>query len=373
MKKAIFWIVLIIIIIIGAVALGNGDKTDDKVLDETGPIKIGVSLPLTGEAASIAEGMVGAIELVMQDVNNAGGIDGRMIDLIIEDDACSDDGINTFNKLVHVDKVIAILGPLCSPAAGPGLPVAQEAGVPTIFWGSAPSLTSVGNYVFRSYPSDSLQGSAAAEYIFNDLGARSVATLHVNNDWGVGITNVFTEKFEELGGTVVIGESVLQTSIDIRTELTKIQEKNPEAIFMPLFPQTGVIALKQIKEIGIDIPIIAGDAFDSSEIALLPEAEGVVMIKSKINEDQAVYDRIAEVTGKKTGNFTVYGHDAANIILDAIREVGTDQEKIRDYLDDLEYTDGIANVVISFDEIGDLEGGESQVFMFKAGELVVVE
>src|SRR3989344_5711994 len=157
------WIAVLILVVIGLVILsGKSGPT------ETGPIRIGASLPLTGEAASYGEITKSGIDLAVKEVNDAGGIDGRMIEIIYEDDKCDTTGSNVFNKLVNIDKVDAIIGPVCSSAAGPGVPIAQSGKVPTIIWASAPGLTKAGDYIFRTYPSDSFQGKYAAEYAFNN-------------------------------------------------------------------------------------------------------------------------------------------------------------------------------------------------------------
>src|SRR3990167_6450865 len=136
MNKIIIWVIVLILVFVGIMAL-TGEKSEVPT-STTGPIKIGASVPLTGEAASYGEITKAGIDLAVKEVNDAGGIDGRMIEIIYEDDKCDTTGSNVFNKLVNIDKVDAIIGPVCSSAAGPGVPIAQSGKVPTIIWASAP-------------------------------------------------------------------------------------------------------------------------------------------------------------------------------------------------------------------------------------------
>ncbi|RME53019.1 ethanolamine utilization protein EutJ, partial [Candidatus Woesearchaeota archaeon] len=140
MKKNVsVWIVLLIVVI-GAV-LVTSMFLGGRVTDEDSVVKIGVSLPLTGEAASIGESALAGITLAVNEVNAEGGIGGKQIELIVEDDQCSPDGVSAIQKLINVDDVTAIIGPVCSPVAGPGLPIAQEKGIPSIIIATAPHLT----------------------------------------------------------------------------------------------------------------------------------------------------------------------------------------------------------------------------------------
>ncbi len=368
----------------GSVTIGeNGDRTGghvpkiirdgkvllyQEVLEEK--IKIGLSAPLTGEGASLGQGALIGAQVAVKEINSESGINGQLIELIIEDDQCSSKGINTFNKLVYIDKVTAIIGPACSAAAGPGIPVAQMNGVPTIIWASAPHLTKVGDYIFRNYPSDAFQGKFAAEYIFNKMG-KKVAIIYVQNDWGKGIRDVFSERFKQLGGTVAFDEGVQQDAKDFRTVLVKAKEAYPEVIYFPVYPANGIAGLKQIKELGITVPVIGGDAFETDEVIKSEDAEGVFYTVGKINNPNEFKAKIKNNSDKDSNLVTPLAYDAINILAEVIKKEGTNKKAIRDGLAKVSYTRGVSLPLIEFNENGDLKTAEFEVKVIKNRESVI--
>lgn len=358
--KYVIGIIIVALVVIGGYYLVEKGKPSE--------IKIGISAPLTGEAASLGEGFAAGAELAAQEINEAGGINGIPVKLVIEDDECSPKGVNAITKLVSIDKVVAIVGPLCSAAAGPGLPTAQEKGVPVIVVGSAPHLTAIGDYIFRNYPSDAFQGKFAAEYVFEKMEKRNVAVIYVKNDWGEGIQEVFGERLAELGGEVVFNEGVSQDSTDVRTVISKAKEENPDAIYIPLYPATGIAAIKQIKESGLSVPIIGGDAFAGEEVWKVPEAEGVLYTVAKTDNPEEFQSKIKEATGKTANVYSPFAYDGVKIFAEIIGEVGTDRAKIQEAMETLEYEDAVAVPLVSFDEQGDLKSADFEVMVIKGGK-----
>jgi branched-chain amino acid transport system substrate-binding protein len=360
--RTIVWVVIVIIILVGLIWWG---KTKGPTI--SGPIKIGYIGPLTGEAASVGEPGVAGAELAITEINDAGGALGATLQLIAEDDQCTNKAVEAMNKLINIDKVVAITGPDCSAAGGPSLPIAQQAGVPVIIrWASAPNLTKIGNYIFRVYPSDAFQGEFAAEFIFNKLNKKKAAVLYVKNDWGQGLNDVFTEKFKSLDGQIVFDEGVTQEEKDFRALITKMKTSNPDVIYMPLYPAGGIAAIKQIKEATINIPMIGGDAYDTDEVIKTDIAEGVFYTVAVINNPEAFQKKITEVTGKKGDKITApMAYDAVKIIAEAIKKTGkVDKKAIRDALTQTSYQ-GISNPLIEFDQNGDLKSAQFEVKVIK--------
>lgn len=369
MNKTVWWIIAIIIIAASAWFVLTG-KAGEKASDTgTGPIKIGASLPLTGEAASYGEMTKAGIDLAVKEINSAGGVKGRQIQVVFEDDKCARDGANVFSKLVNIDKVVAIVGPVCSAAAGPGIPIAQQGGVPTIIWASAPGLPKKGgNFIFRTYPSDSLQGRVAAEYIYNTLGKHSAAILYVKNDWGQGLNDTFAARFKELGGTITHVEGVTADATDMRTELAKIKASNPEIIYTPLYPAGAGAMVKQAKSLGIKTPLFGGDALDTKEFSSVPEAEGVLFTEGKLNNPDAFKAKVKQITGKDSGPFTPLGYDSIKILAQVIGKVGTGQNVIKQELTKLDYTAGVSLPEISFDADRDLKSAQVEIRIIHGGK-----
>ncbi|MBI4167751.1 MAG: ABC transporter substrate-binding protein, partial [Candidatus Aenigmarchaeota archaeon] len=355
-------LVVLIIIIGGAAVLLNRPISSGET------IKIGVSAPLTGEGASFGEGVLGGVELAVKEINDAGGINGRKIEIVVEDDKCSPFGVNAFQKLVNVDKVTAILGPLCSAAGGAALPVAQEAGVPTIEWGSAPHLPKIGDYIFRNYPSDAFQGKFVAEYIFNEMDKRKAAVIYVQNDWGKGINDVFVKTFTELGGQVVFDEAVAQDVRDLRTVITKAKAANPEVVYFPVYPGTGAAGLGQMKELNVNVPIIGGDGFEADEVFTAPGSEGTLFTIAKINNPEEFKARVKSETGKNVYAYTPITYDAVYILAEAMKKAGTNQEAIKNELAKTSYKRGVSFSTIEFDQDGDLKQAEFEIRIIRSGK-----
>lgn len=362
--KISLWVVAIIIItMIGYSQIGN------KANKDTSPIKIGTSLPLTGEAASFGEGILAAQQLAIKEINDAGGINGRMLELVAEDDKCDSTGAAAMQKLVAIDNVVAVAGLLCSSSAGSSVSIAQKAGVPVVMIASAPKLTQTGDYIFRNYPSDTFQGKFVAEYMFNDLKKTKVAVIYVKNDWGQGTQEVFVSKFKELGGEVVYLDGVNQDNTDFRTTLTKMKTYSPEAIYMPVYPTNAGPALKQISELGINIPVLGGDSFSDPEVTKRKESNGALYVTVRLAALDDFQNKVETVMGKTPNQFSSFGYDQIKMIAQAIKDAGnTDKVKIRTELAKMKFTQSISSLNAEFDQNRELKSADYDIFVLKNGK-----
>ena len=377
--------ILIVIAIVIVVLLFNMQKPGQKEVTvvETPTekqeefIKVGVLLPLSGEAASWGKNALAGIELAVKEINEKGGINGKPVKLFVEDTKCSSDSVSAIQKLINIDKVDIILGPICSAAAGPALPIARDNNVPVIIVAaSAPHLTKIGNNIFRVYPSDAFQGKFIAEFIYNKLGKKKVAIIYVKNDWGEGIKNVFTKRFEELGGEVVYVSGVLQTETDFRTELIKVKDSGVDTLFLPVYMKNGVAALKQIKEMGLNITVIGGDSFAGEEVVKSGYADGVIFTVGKINLPEEFKAKIKSLPGYEDLSVSIaapLGYDAMKVAALAIQKAGsTEKEAVINALYQLSYN-GVSNPTIEFDENGDLKSAIFEVMIIRNKEAVPYE
>lgn len=328
-----------------------------------GSIKIGFVGPLTGSLASVGESSLAGAMYAVYEINAAGGLLGRHVELVVEDDGCSAKGAGAITKLINIDKVVAITGPDCSSSASAALPIAEKAGVPVVVrWASAPSLAKIGDYIFRVYPSDAFQGKFIAEYIYNDLGQTEVAVLNVKNDWGQGIADVFKSRFTELGGVVVYESGVLEDSRDLKTQLNEIKNSNATVLFAPLHAATGVVGLKQAKELGLTIPIVGGDVFESAEVQATPAASGVRFSAAVISNPTDFQARVKAETGKDGSVVTApLAYDSVMVIAAAIERAGTIRASaIQRELVSTSYR-GVSSPLIEFDQDGDLKVARYEV------------
>ncbi|HYH84138.1 MAG TPA: ABC transporter substrate-binding protein [Pyrinomonadaceae bacterium] len=238
---------------------------------ESSAIKIGVISPFTGSGQQYGQIAKNGMSVALEEINAAGGIKGKQLELIYEDDQLNPQlGKSALNKLVNVDKVQAILGPFTS---GVTLAVAPDAVREKVVILSPTAtnykLKDAGDFFFRVCPSDNYQGALLARTAYETLGARKVAVLYMNTDYGVGLQQVFTPEFERMGGKVLITEAFPQGGTDFRSQLAKIKQQNPDLIFMPSNYSEAAAILKQAKELGFNTKFLGGDGSYDPELLKL--------------------------------------------------------------------------------------------------------
>ena len=357
--KYVTWIVVIVVLVWAGWAIANRTPaTDTPVAVDTSPITIGFVGPLTGDAANIGTNAKSAVEVAVGEVNAAGGVNGRPLNVIYEDGQCTGAiASNAASKLINSDKVSLILGGACSGETSAFTAMAEQAKVVVLsYCSSAPAITTAGDYIFRDYPSDSYQGSFAANYLYTS-GKRKVAIVYVNSDWGAGIEKVFADKFKSLGGSVVAEEGYEQTSRDLRTQLTKAKSANPDVIYFLGYTEASVPAVKQMKDLGIKVPVFGGDAWDDSKIwsSVGAAGEGMMyVIPSAKPSDAFKASMMAKVGNNEIGVCSPTAYDAVKVIAQVMTKVGTDATAIKNELYKTSYTGGVSADPITFDSNGDL-------------------
>jgi len=350
---------IIIGVIIAIIIIGGIWYIATREPKEEGEIKVGVSAGLTGEAATWGQSVLAGVTLATEEINNKGGINGKKIKLIVEDDKMQAiDAANAVNKLINIDNVTAILLGSGSGATSSAVPIIKQGKIPSIITiASAPNLAD-GDYIFRVSPSDSVQGKFSAEFIKNQMGLNKIALVYVKNDWGQGIADVFKKNFLELGGEIVYEAGILQNIVDLKTEIAKIKNTDAEALYMPIYPNSALAFFRQAKEAGLNLPIICGDAIESEEVIENEYAEGVIYNIAKMASSAEFAEKIKNLEGFENLSTNIggpLGYDAAKILFSAIEKVGTDKEKIKEELSKTFYKNGESNPVIEFDENGDIK------------------
>ena len=336
-------------------------------------IKVGVLAALTGDVATIGISAAKSIELAA-DKFNAEHKDVQ-VKLILEDTKC--DGATSAtaaNKLINVDKVDLIVGALCSGATMAAAPIAEANRVVMLSGCStAPAVTDAGDYVFRTSPSDTYQGAFAAEYAYNELGRRKVAIIYTNTDWGFGVQEVFADTFKKLGGSIVAVEGIERESQDLRSQLTKVNSKNPDLIYTPLYSQNQGLIAKQAKEMGIKAEILGGDAAKDPNTVTVggSSTEGLKFVAPKTLNTPKFEKELKDVKGVNIELCTPFSYDAANIMFNAIEKVGSNPEKVKQYLYSVKGYDGVSGT-ISIDENGDRANAEYSVYQIINGEFVAI-
>lgn len=308
-----------------------------------GTIKIGEFASLTGKEATFGASSHKGTELAIKTVNAAGGVLGRQIEHLVEDDQSkAGEPATVVRKLISRDGAVAILGEVASSRSLEAAPICQQNKVPMISPSSTnPKVTEVGDYVFRVCFIDPFQGTVMANFAKNSLKVRSVAILtDVRSDYSMGLAKFFKEKFLADGGKVVAEQSYSGGDKDFKAQLTSIRAANPEGLFIPgYYTEVGLI-LGQAKELGIRFPMFGGDGWESSKLVEIARdaAEGMYfsthyspeldapMAKEFVQRYQAAYKEMPDA-------MSALGYDSAMILIDAIKRAGTtDGAKVKEAL-----------------------------------------
>ena len=365
MNNTAKWIVglVVVALVIWGLVAANKNKNEDSSgnqtkSEETGPIKIGFIGPLTGENANLGLNAKAAAEIALEEVNNAGGVNGRKLEMIFEDGKCAGGPANSAaTKLIDADKVSVILGGLCSGETMAFTQKAEDSKTAVLsYCSSNPSITNAGDYIFRVYPSDSFQGKFAAEYIYNKLGKKTVAILYTKNDWATGIKEVFSNSFKALGGSITADEGFDAASKDYRTVLSKIKATSPELLYFVGYTDSAIPGLKQAAELKLNIPMFGADGWDDPKIFTDAGAAGEGAMYSVVAtaENQGFKQKMKEKTQSDSVIICSPGaYDGVKILADVMKKVGTDSTAIKNELYKVNYKGGALSDEISFDSNGD--------------------
>lgn len=255
-KKTIF--VLFVLFAVGMTFTGCSKEAADTV-------KIGGIFPLSGNVAVFGTECRNGVEMAISEINAAGGVNGKMLELIAEDDEGSPEkSVNAYKKLVTRDKCNIIIGSLTSGCTAAITSLAQAQKVLLL----APAATQVditdaGDYVFRACFIDPFQGTVGGKFSLETLGAKNAAVLYdIQNDYSIGLYENFKVAFEQGGGTLVAEESYSTGDKDFNAQLTKIKTTNPDVVYLPDYYGTVALIAKQLRAQGINAPIVGADGWD---------------------------------------------------------------------------------------------------------------
>ncbi len=322
MKKIL--VVLFSFMLLFTFACGKG--TDTLKSGET--VKIGFLGPMTGDAGNYGKLMSQAVKIAVEEQNEAGGIQGFNVELIIEDtEGKVEKGNPAIEKLVSVNKVFGIVGSVFSSVSLAVAPKAEASKTVMISPSSThKDLPDKGKYIFRDVMSDALQAVVFAKYLANVENIKTVAILYVKNDYSQGLAMDFKAQYEKEGGKVVAEETALQGDKDFKTQLTKLKGANAEALYIPNYVAEIAQILEQAKQLGVEAKIFSADGFSNPQIFELAGdlANGITFTQaaeqpaSKTKRDfEAKY---LKKYGEKPDAFSLNAYDGARIILAAIAE-----------------------------------------------------
>ena len=346
------WVVIglmtigILILAYGYVGI-TGKVVSEVIIDRSA--KIGFMAPLTGDASSDGLSIKRGVDLALED----SGLEN--VKVIYEDSGCDGkQSASVVQKLIKIDNVIAIVGETCSGATLAAAPIAEAREVVMVSPSStSPKITDAGDYIFRTVPSDALQGDFAGNMIF-DRGYEKLAILYSNEDYGVGLEGVLRKTFNDLGGQVLSSEAFERGSTDVRTQLTKIKDRGPDSIYViSNSPDSAISVLRQINELEIDSVLFGSNGLKIPEVLDSGFAENLTITSiSSGTEDFAEKYKI--LYGEDPGPFAAQAYDAFSAIAMALKKGALSGEQIKKELYNLQFQG--ASGKIEFDENGDLAG-----------------
>jgi branched-chain amino acid transport system substrate-binding protein len=307
-------------------------------------IRVGEYASLTGKEASFGQSSHKGIVLAFEEINAAGGVLGKKIELLTEDNQTKPgESATAAKKLIARDKVVALLGEVASGRSLEAAPVAQANKIPMIAPAATnPKVTQTGSYIFRVCFIDPFQGTVMAKFAQSDLHARKVAIVSsVSNAYSVGLAKFFRDTFTQAGGAVAVEQKYSEGDKDFRAQLTAVKAANVDAVFVPGYYTEAALIVRQARDLGIAVPFFGGDGWVADQLLEIGgEALNGCFYSTHFspeNQDPAVQTFVKKFKAR-WGNenpdaFAALGYDAAYVLVDAIKRAGTTAgPKVRDAL-----------------------------------------
>jgi branched-chain amino acid transport system substrate-binding protein len=297
-----------------------------------GDILVGEFGSLSGNQATFGQATHNGIMLAMDEVNAAGGISGRKIKVLTEDDQSKqEEAANAVTKLISQNNVVAVLGEVASSASIAGGPICQSNKVPMITPSSTnEAVTKIGDYIFRMCFIDNYQGPVMARFGSQTLKAKRGAILtDVKNDYSTGLTTVIEQTFNSTGGKIVAKQSYSNGDADFRPQLTTVKAANPDVIFIPGYYGDAAQIVSQGRDLGIKVPFIGGDGWESPKLLEIggKAMDGCYYANHYFSGDPApiVRDFVQKYRARfkvVPGALDALGYDAARVLADAMTRAG---------------------------------------------------
>ena len=357
---------LVCVVILLAAAACAGDVDDDSSGDGAEPYRIGVMESATGVGETYGRVAIQAKQLAVEEINAAGGINGRMLEIVVEDSKCNaQDAITAYHKLTDVDGVKIILGPSCSASMLGAAPLAESDGV-VLFSGivTNPDIAYAGDYIFRTSLTDARSGVDTGNVLWAD-GIRRLATINETTDYAEGVRRTTVEHFESLGGEVVGAERYASDVTDFRTQLTKLLDEDADALHVAAQSEfAGGTIIKQARELGYEGPIyseivavgttgleIAGDAATGTKAIITDLDPAHTPGQDLLARFRANYGYITLPW------YVASVYDTVDIAAECLGQTGDDQDAdgFRDCLYGITW-DGTIGEGYSFDANGEIVG-----------------
>ena len=316
-------------------------------------IAIGEFASLTGKEAAFGQSSHRGTLLAMEEINAAGGVLGKKINFIFEDNRTTPGESATIaKKLITRDNVVAVLGEVASGRSLEAAPICQANKIPMISPSSTnPKVTETGDYIFRVCFTDPFQGKLLAEFAKRSMKAKNVAIFaDVSAPYSMGLAQYFKEPFVANGGRIAAEQKYTGGDKDFKAQLTAIKSENPDAIFVPGYYTEAGLIVSQARQLGITVPLFGGDGWEAPELIQIAgkALEGTFYSThfSAENQDPKVQKFVQNYRSKNNNEtpdaMAALGYDSAMVLADAIKRAGTtDSLKLRDAIAATKDYDGL--------------------------------
>ncbi len=312
-------------------------------------VRLGVILPETGDLAKYGKTAHAAVQLAVDEINSDPQASLRFQCVYEDDGLIAGKGVLAARKLITVDKVPILIGPLASTITLAVAPLAQNAGVVLLSPGSSsPGITDAGPFIFRNCLSDEYEGSAMASFARDHLGLKRVAVYYINNDFGVGLSKVFQEDFKK-AGEIVLTESFPQGARDHRAAITKLKAAKPQAVYLVGYDEM-ISVFRQAKELAFTTQWL-GTTFlnDQSLVDKTGNDADNTVLSAWVFDPKSPNPRVkafAESIRKRTGGlepdvYCANSYDAVYLIAEAVRLRGVTSDQVREGLLAIKEFDGV--------------------------------
>jgi len=326
-------------------------------------IKVGFFAPLTGFAAADGASAKHAVEIGVKQINDAGGINGKKVKLVIYDDRVdSKEAVAIARKLTEKDKVVAVVSGSYSGPTRVTAPILQKAGIPMVAgYAVHKDITRAGDFIFRNGFLGEIEGAAAAEVAVKQLMAKRIAVLTMDNDFGRALSAGFVKHAEESGAQIVSHQVYSLKEEDYTPFLTKVRKVNPDLLFTSGYYKQAALICRQAKDLGLKVQILGEEGFDSPKFLEIARgsAEGVIIVTNLNRDDkrphvQEFLRTYKERYGLDADMVGASSYDAFMIVAYAIRKAGTNPKAIRKALAELRDYDAITGNISRFNAIGEV-------------------
>ena len=344
---------LILLLVLGNFSLFVFTNCEGAI-EET--ITIGSTLDLTGPNAVYGDQVREGINLAVSEINNAGGINGKPIEILFQDSKSNpSDAVTNANRFISINGVEVIIGEISSNATIALVSVAEENDI-FLFApaSSSPDLANISENFARNWPSGNAEAGSAAEFAFNHQNHQTAMILYVNSYYGQGLNRTFRSVFGAAGGEVISSESFEVDETNFRQIFSRVRSQQPDVVYLAGNPREMGRAIRQMRELGIETPVISNTGFLQSDCLSIAgsAAEGVIIPTPSYDPSAAeegristFYENFKKEYDKEPSLIHANSYDAIYLIADAIKEVGYNGVSIAEYLRNKKEFDGAAGLV----------------------------